>query len=549
MRRVNIILASIACLLSCLYSCHFRNEKADLVIHNAKIYTVNDNFDIQQAVAIRQGKIIAIGPEREILNQYKAERYIDCQGTAVYPGFIDSHCHFLSYGRKLSAVDLVGTKSFEEVLNKVASFQKTNNRKWILGAGWDQNDWLDKTFPDCSALDSLYPETPVVLKRIDGHAMLVNSIVLKMAGINSSTQISGGMIELKNGKLTGILVDNAMDMVQNIIPVPTKEEDTESLLKAQANCFEVGLTTVDEAGLLLKDIQLIKELQTDSRLLIRIYAMMSDNTENFNYYMNHGIDTTERLTVRAFKFYADGALGSWGACLINPYQDKPLESGAMLNTKEHFYQAALQLRKNGFQMCTHAIGDSANRVILDLYGEVVGNMPDHRWRIEHAQVVNQNDFDKFGKFHVIPSVQPTHATSDMPWAEVRLGRNRVMRAYAYKLLKEQMGMIPLGTDFPIEGIAPLNTFYAAVARKDIEGKPDGGFHYENALTRIDALRGMTIWGAISNFEENTKGTIEVGKMADLVILDTDIMECVESDILKTRVLYTIVGGDLVYGDK
>jgi predicted amidohydrolase YtcJ len=242
-------------------------------------------------------------------------------------------------------------------------------------------------------------------------------------------------------------------------------------------------------------------------------------------------------------------LGSWGACLLNPYQDRPNESGAMLNTVEHFKDAALKLRKNGFQMCTHAIGDSANRVILDLYGEVVGNLPDHRWRIEHAQVVNQNDFDKFGKYHVIPSVQPTHATSDMPWAQVRLGRNRVMRAYAYKFLKEQMGMIPLGTDFPIEGIAPLNTFYAAVVRKDIEGKPDGGFQYENALTRMDALRGMTIWGAISNFEENKKGSIEIGKLADLVILDRDIMECPDSEILSSKVLYTIVGGELVYGDQ
>lgn len=545
MTRINIILISLLCLISC----HFRNEKADLIIHNAKVYTVNDNFDIQQAVAVRDGKIIAIGPEREILNQYKAERYIDCQGSAVFPGFIDSHCHFLSYGRKLSSVDLVGTKSFDEVLDKVVSFQKTNNRKWILGAGWDQNDWQEKAFPDCHSLDSLYPDTPVVLKRIDGHAMLVNSVVLKLAGINATTNISGGMIELKNGEPTGILIDNAMDLVQNIIPVPSRQEDTQALLSAQANCFEVGLTTVDDAGLLLKDIQLIKELQADSLLRMRIYAMMSDNDENFKYYMEHGIDTTERLTVRAFKFYADGALGSWGACLINPYQDKPTQSGAMLNTKEHFKQAALQLRKKGFQMCTHAIGDSANRVILDLYGEVVGNMPDHRWRIEHAQVLNQNDFDKFGTYHVIPSVQPTHATSDMPWAGIRLGRNRVTRAYAYKLLKEQMGMIPLGTDFPIEGISPLNTFYAAVARKDIEGNPEGGFQYENALTRIDALRGMTIWGAVSNFEENNKGTVEVGKMADLVILDRDIMECPDSEILNAKVLYTIVGGELVYGDQ
>jgi predicted amidohydrolase YtcJ len=275
--------------------------------------------------------------------------------------------------------------------------------------------------------------------------------------------------------------------------------------------------------------------------------MLADDSLNFAHYLKAGIDTTDRLSVRAFKFYADGALGSRGACLLAPYDDVlPYNSGLMLNTPLHFRSKAYDLRKAGFQMCTHAIGDSANRVILDIYGEVVGDSADHRWRIEHAQVVHQNDVQKFAQYHVIPSVQPTHATSDMPWAPQRLGRNRVMRAYTYRELKEQLGMIALGTDFPVEGISPIQTFYAAVARKDAKGQPAEGFQKENALTREDALRGMTIWPAIANFEEHKKGSIEVGKWADLVVLNQDLLNCPEPSILQTGAQLTIVQGEVVF---
>jgi predicted amidohydrolase YtcJ len=528
-------------------SCHFKNKEADLILHNATIYTVNDQFEKKEALAILNGKIIAIGSEREILNEYNAKEIIDCGKKFIYPGLIDAHCHFLGYGRMLQQVDVSDTKSFAEVIEKVVAFQKEKNAAWIIGRGWDQNDWENKEFPTRQILDSLFATIPVVLKRIDGHAMLVNKVVLDMAGITSSTQVSGGDIKLSNGEPTGVLIDNAMNLIEKILPASNKEQDIQALLDAQKNCFEVGLTTVDDAGLLKTNIDLIKELQSAGKLKMRIYAMLSDDTTNFNYYLKHGIDTTDYLSVRSFKFYADGAMGSRGACLLAPYSDVMPGNvyGFLLDSINHFRRRAYQLSEAGFQMCTHAIGDSANRVMLGIYHEVQGDSIDHRWRIEHAQVVHHDDMKKFGLFNVIPSIQPTHATSDAPWAIQRLGHNRVKRAYAYKELKDQLGMVALGTDFPIEKIPPINTFYAAVVRKDVNGLPTEGFQIENALSREDALRGMTIWAAIANFEENKKGSIEVGKFADLVMLDKDILTCKEEDILKTQVVMTLVGGEIV----
>ena len=523
--------------------CHFKNKQADLILHNATIYTVDDAFSTYEAIAIKDGKILALGTEREILNEYDAPQIIDCGKQFIYPGFIDGHCHFLGYGRTLQEVNLDSTASFAEVIERVKAFKPTNSRGWIIGRGWDQNDWADQSFPSRTALDSLFPSTPVALQRIDGHAMLVNGEALKRAGITATTTIDGGSIEFEKG----ILIDNAMNLVTDILPTYSREDDIAALLAAQERCFAAGLTTVDEAGLMKSDIELIKELQAQGKLKMRIYAMLADDSLNFAHYLKAGIDTTDRLSVRAFKFYADGALGSRGACLLAPYDDVlPFSYGLMLREPLHFRQKAYDLRKAGFQMCTHAIGDSANRVMLDIYGEVVGDSADHRWRIEHAQVVHQNDMQKFAQYHVIPSVQPTHATSDMPWAPQRLGRSRVMRAYTYRELKEQLGMIALGTDFPVEGISPINTFYAAIARKDLRGQPAEGFQKENALSREDALRGMTIWPAIANFEEHRKGSIEVGKWADLVVLNQDLMRCTEQQIPSSEVAMTILNGEIVF---
>ncbi|MFN5621543.1 MAG: amidohydrolase [Flavobacteriales bacterium] len=524
-------------------SCHFKNKQADLILHNATIYAVDDAFSTFEALAIKDGKILALGTEREILNEYDAPQIIDCGKQFIYPGFIDGHCHFLGYGRTLQEVNLDSTASFTEVIERVKAFKPTNSRGWIIGRGWDQNDWTDQSFPSRAALDSLFPSTPIALQRIDGHAMLVNAEAMRLADIDATTKVSGGDIDFTKG----ILIDNAMNLITAVYPQYSREDDIAALLAAQERCFAAGLTTVDDAGLMKSDVDLIKQLQAENKLKMRLYVMLADDSINYAHYLKSGIDTSDRLSVRAFKFYADGALGSRGACLLAPYDDVlPYSYGLMLREPLHFRKKAYDLRQAGFQMCTHAIGDSANRVMLDIYGEVVGDSADHRWRIEHAQVVHQNDLDKFAQYHVIPSVQPTHATSDMPWAPQRLGRSRVMRAYSYRELKEQNGMVALGTDFPVEGISPINTFYAAIARKDLKGQPAEGFQRENALTREDALRGMTIWAALANFEEHKKGTLEVGKLADIVVLNRDIMRCSEQQLPSTEVIMTILQGEVVF---
>lgn len=551
-----------------------KEEQVDLVIHNAKIYTVNDLFDITEAMAIKDGKIIAIGPENEILNKYQfvAKKVIDAKKRSIYPGFIDAHCHFYGYAQNLKEVNLVGTKSFEEVIDRVKDFAAINESKWIVGRGWDQNDWDIKEFPNRFKLDSLFPNKPVFLTRIDGHAALANETALKIAKINSETKIEGGIItyyvehngnEIKlnnnelgnyknsNPKPTGILIDNAVDLVKQHIPKADKQGISDALIYAQNKLFEVGVTTVDDAGLGKDSIELIDELQKSGKLKLKVYAMISGNKNNLEYYLKKGPYKTDKLSVCSFKFYADGALGSRGACLLNPYHDiiEQEHYGLLIKEKNFFEKYAPLLYEKGFQMNTHCIGDSANRIILDVYGRTLKGVNDKRWRIEHAQVIDSTDFKKFKEFTIIPSIQSTHATSDMYWAKDRLGNDRVQNAYAYKTLLQQNGMVALGTDFPVEDISPFATFYAAVVRKDTKGYPKDGFQTKDALTRTQALKGMTIWAAISNFEENEKGSLEVGKAADFIILDNDLMEINEDKILSTKVLQTFIDGENVFTRK
>lgn len=551
-------------LVSCtfLFSCSLKKENADLIIHNATIYSVDSSFTIYEAMAVKDGKIIELNSNAEILNKYASKNMTDAEGKFIFPGFIDAHCHFLSYGLGLQQVDLVGTKSFNEVIQKVkASLPSPAGEgpgvRWIIGRGWDQNDWDVKEYPTKEKLDSLFPNTPVILKRIDGHAALVNSEALKLAGIDLKTKINGGEILKDKNGLTGILIDNAVDLVTNKIPLPTKEQMREALLAAQKNCFAVGLTTVDDAGIMKSDVDVIDELQRKNELKMRIYAMLSDSAPNYNYYLEKGIYKTERLNVRSFKFYGDGALGSRGACLLQGYSDKPNWKGFLLNTKVHYEKYAKILESKEFQFNVHCIGDSAVRLMLQIfgaypmkYGNPDGNFAEpakeKRWRVEHAQVVSKSDLDFIKGLSVIPSIQPTHATSDMYWAEERLGKERVKTAYAYKDLLNAAGLVALGTDFPVEDISPFKTFYAAVFRKDSKGFPKGGFQMENALSREETLKGMTIWAAYSNFEENEKGSLEKGKFADFIILDNDLMKCEENKILNTKVLGTFIGGEQVY---
>lgn len=527
------------------YSCSSL-QKADQLVYNATIYTVDANFNIAEAMVVKDGKILETGKLSELEKKYEAKERLDAGGKFIYPGFIDAHAHFAGYGSGLQKADLVGTSSWDEILDKLKVFATANPDGWLVGRGWDQNDWPVKEFPSNEKLNELFPDRPVLLTRIDGHAAIANQKALDEAGVKAGQTLVGGEVEVKNGKLTGILVDNAVDLVSSKIPSTTKEQFMKSLQQAEKNCFAAGLTTIDDCGLGFREVDAIKEFQDSGYLKMRLYIMLSDEKANFDYLLNKGKIKTDRLNVRSFKVYGDGALGSRGACLLHPYNDKPGHYGFLLSKPEHFDSVANWISQKGFQMCTHAIGDSGNRTLLNIYAKYLKGHNDLRWRIEHAQVIAPEDFDLFGANSIIPSVQPTHATSDMYWAADRLGNERVKGAYAYKQLLKQNGWIPLGTDFPVEDISPFKTFFAAVIRKDAKGWPTGGYQMENALTRDEALRGMTIWAARSNFEEKEKGSLEPGKWADFIILDRDIMTAPENDLLHTNVLKTFLGGEKVY---
>ena len=519
----------------------------DLLVYNARIYTVDSSFSTAEAMAVKDGKIVAVGTTKDITLRYTGDEEVDANGQFVYPGFIDAHAHFYRYGLGLQTANLVGTKSWEEILSKLQEFAKTKTEGWIIGRGWDQNDWEIKQFPNKEKLDQLFPDRPVLLTRVDGHAALVNQKALDLAGVKAGQTVVGGTIEVKNGQLTGILIDNGMDVVRANIPDATPEQIARSLEQGQQNCFAVGLTTVDDCGIDYRDALFMDSLQKKGVLKMRVYAMLSDARHNFDYLFSKGKIKTDRLNVRSFKVYADGALGSRGACLLEPYADEKGWYGFLLSPQSHFDSVANIIAQRDFQMCTHAIGDSGNRAILNIYGKYLKGKNDRRWRIEHAQVVNKNDFTLFGQYSVIPSVQPTHATSDMYWAGIRLGPEREKGAYAFRQLMEENGWIPLGTDFPVEDISPFKTFLAAVFRQDANSFPAAGYQTENALSPQDALRGMTIWAARSNFEEHEKGSLEKGKFADFIILDKDLMTIDAPEVLNTKVIATYVGGEKVYG--
>lgn len=507
-------------------------------------------FSVASAMAVQNGKIVAVGDSKSLLAAYDAAEKIDAGGKPVYPGFIDAHAHFLGYGLGLQSANLIETKSWDDILDRLENFAKAKNiqpGQWIVGRGWDQNDWPVKEFPTKERLDALFPNHPVLLTRIDGHAAVANQKALDAAGISATTKITGGDVEVKDGRLTGILIDNAVDLVSDKIPAPGKAQTKAALLEAQQNCFAMGLTTVDDCGVSFQTAQLFDEMHKSGELKMRIYAMLSDATPNYHFARQNGKVKTPFLNVSSFKVYADGALGSRGACLLHPYSDRPGWQGFLLSPLSHFDSVANVLHRLGWQMNTHAIGDSGNRAILNIYGKYLKGKNNRRWRIEHSQVVNKNDFALFSKYSVVPSVQPTHATSDMYWAEQRLGADRIKGAYAFKDLMKQNGWIPLGTDFPVEDISPFKTFLAAVFRVDATGYPQGGYQMENALSRQEALRGMTIWAAKSNFEEAEKGSLEKGKWADFILLDKDLMEVSAKEVLETGVLATYIGGSKVYG--
>ena len=534
-------------ILTVLFVTAFSQKKADLIIHNAKIYTVNGKFETAQAMAISNGKIVGIGKEKNILKKFSSKNTKNLQGKTVYPGFNDAHCHFTGYATDKWKCELWGTKSWDEIVAKISDYSKNAPMEWLYGRSWDQNDWAVKEFPTKEKLDQLFPNRPVYLKRIDGHAAIANQKALDIAGITIETKLIGGEIEKKNGKLTGILIDNAMLLVEKHIPEISDDMAINYFADLQKECFSYGLTSLHDCGITEHTLSLLEKAQQQNILKMKIFALMEDNPAYYENWTKKGRYTNKNITVGGFKVYADGALGSRGACLLHDYSDKKGWKGFLLSERQHFEDLASKLAKSNLQMCTHAIGDSANRTILEIYAKNLGPKNDRRWRIEHAQIVDKEDFPLFGKYNIIPSVQPTHATSDMYWAEERLGKNRMKTAYAYEDLLKQNGWLPLGTDFPVEEINPIKTFFAAVARKDAKNYPANGFQKENALTREQALRGMTIWAAKASFDEKEKGSLEVGKAADFVVLNQDLMTVAENLILNTNVLETYSNGEMVFG--
>ncbi len=542
--KQSALLIAITILLS---MCTTKKDSADLIIKNGTVYTVNKQFDIVESMVIDDGKIIFAGSNNEVEDKYHAEKVIDLKGKAVYPGFNDGHCHFYGYGYSLLWANLKEAKSFDEILERVKKHHSKHSANWLLGRGWDQNDWNIKEFPDNKRLNELFPETAVVLTRIDGHALIANNKAIEIAGITvNNISNPDEAIMLRSGEFSGVFLENTADSIKNAIPELTQKENITALLEAQKHCFAAGLTSVTDAGMDKIIIELIDSLHQNGKLNMRINAMLNPTEENFEHFVKDGPINTGKLNVSSIKLYADGALGSRGACMIEAYSDDPDNIGIMVNTEDYYHKICKLAYENNYQVNIHAIGDSANRQILNIYGEYLKEKNDRRWRIEHSQIVHPDDFKLFEKYSIIPSVQATHATSDMYWATDRIGGERIKGAYAYQQLLEQNNWLINGTDFPIEEIYPLYTFYASIARKDLKGHPENGFQMENGLSREDALRSITIWPAKGSFEESLKGSLEVGKVADFVVLEKDIMTIDESEIPHVKVVKTFVDGEMVF---
>ena len=526
-------------------ACNPPKQELDLLVYNAKIYQVDKAFSAVEAMAIHNGEIYQLG-NSDVLNQkYTFKERLNGESQFVYPGFIDAHAHLYNYGLQLQYVNLYNTKSFDELVQRIVEFQEENQKHYIIGRGWDQNLWENKEFPINDTLNQLFPDTPISLSRVDGHALLCNQAALDLAGINKSMRIEDGALLQKDGKLTGVIIDGPMPLVFDTYPELTDEEVKQALLEAQKDCLAYGLTGIADAGLPKRIIDIIDDLQTKGDIQLRVYAMISNTAENLDHYLNQPPIEKEKLVVRGVKVYADGALGSRGAALKSPYSDRENHFGNMVISLDEFQALAKRISTTNYQMNTHAIGDSANSVVLQTYHKMLKNETNKRWRVEHAQVMDANEYSFFGE-NIIPSVQPTHAISDMHWAEDRLGEERIQHAYAYRNLLNHAGMLALGTDFPIEGIDPLMTFFTAVVRQDKNFSPTEGFQKQNAISREEAIKGMTIWAAYANFQEDLIGSLEVGKKADFIILNQDLLEVDEDKILETKVISTFINGEKVY---
>lgn len=525
-------------------------ETADLVIINARVYTVDPTRGSAASIAIRGNLIVAASAD---VSSYIGPntKQIDAKGRTIVPGLIDSHVHMAALGASLTSLDLRGVGSEQEAANKTAeAARKQKPGDWVSGRAWDQNLWPAKQFPTLASLDAAAPNNPVFLSRVDGHAAWVNSRALALADVNAATKDpeGGRIVRDSAGRPSGVLLDRAQELVTHHIPQPDKVQLENEIEAAAQKCVRDGLTSVDDAGVGAPELEAYRALIAENRLPLRVYAMilLPDNVALWEQYRKNGPEVSEWLTVRSLKLYADGALGSRGAALLGPYSDDPGNSGLQILTKDFIEKTAREAIAAGFQVNTHAIGDRANHDVLDAYEAALGGKNDKRFRIEHAQVVAPRDFQRFRDYSIIASMQPTHATSDMPWAAARLGGKRILGAYAWQNFLKIGVHVASGSDTPVEDPNPLWGFYSAVTREDHEGRPYGGWFPAQRMTRAQALRSWTIEGAYADFQETRKGSIEVGKLADLVMFSDNIMEMTPEQIWKVRVVMTIVDGKIVY---
>lgn len=530
-------------------------SRADLIVVNARIYTVDNARPMASAMAVRNERVVFVGSDAEARTLAgAATRVLDVQGRTVIPGMVDAHAHLLGLATSLRNVQLAGASSYDEVIRRAVERTRTMKPgEWVEGRGWDQNLWPEKSFPTHEALSRATPANPVVLTRIDGHALLANAMAMRLAGVTAATKdpAGGKILRLPNGDPSGVFVDNAKSLIGGRVPSASEATVRDATVAAIAETNRWGLTGIHDAGEPRRAIEMFESLARAGRFNIRNYVMVSDNDKDIAYYTSRGPQSglyNGRIWIRAIKTYADGALGSRGAALLAPYTDDPGNTGLLLTPPAHLEKVAEIGLRSGFQVNTHAIGDRGNRVALDAFETALKAVPtaDHRFRIEHAQVLSPEDIPRFARLGVIPSMQASHQTSDMRWAEVRVGPQRTRGAYAWRSLLNTGVVIPDGSDFPVEEVNPLISFHSAVTRQDATNWPPGGWYPEQVMTREEALRAMTIWPAYAAFQEKELGSLSPGKYADFVVLDHDIMQVPATEILRTRVISTYLGGKSVY---
>ncbi len=558
LRVAQLLATAVPALLSAQVAAPPSGAPADLVVLGGRIHTADGARPVADAMAVRDGRIVFVGDvtgARALIGP--RTQTLDLEGRTVIPGMTDAHAHVAGLGQSLRTVDLVGTRSYDEVIARVVARARTTPAgEWITGRGWDQNDWGDTRFPTHEALSRAVPGHPVYLTRVDGHAGLANAMAMQKAGVTRDAKDpTGGSIERDAaGNPAGVFVDNAQGLVGRAIPGATRAQVKDALKAAIAEMHRWGMTGVHDAGSSAQVLELYEELGREGALNIRLYAMISDHAPTIDAWIKRGPQSglhDGTLWVRSIKLYQDGALGSRGAALLEPYADDAKTTGLLVSAPAHILEVATKALGAGFQVNTHAIGDRGNRLVLDSYEAALKAVPtaDHRFRVEHAQIIHYDDIPRFAELGVIPSMQASHQTSDMYWAGVRLGETRLRGAYAWRSLLESGVIIPNGSDFPVELVNPLISFKASVSRQDAKGWPTGGWYPEQRMTRDEALKSMSLWPAYAAFQENELGSLAKGKRADFVVLDQDIMRVPDDAILATKVISTWVGGRKVHERK